>query len=193
VFDWLFEGHLTVYALLAAAVVVMVALWRRDRKRAYLLGAGVALVLMALYCVLDWAVETDREQIVRKVREMADAVGKRDSETIGRHISDQFSHQFSRATKQTLLDAARQHISSGRVREVAVWDFRFKGPIDRAGGRAEVVFQAKPKGDIEGMIKGAWFRCEAEFVLEGAQGWRMRGFRLFPLNEGDASKEINPF
>jgi hypothetical protein len=192
VFDWLFEGNLTVYALLVAATVALLALWRRDRKRVYLLGAGVAVALIGVYFLLDWAVETDREQIVRKVREMADAVGRRDLDGLGRHISEQFRHKLSGRDKQAMLGAARSHASSGLVREVTVWDFRFAGPIDRAG-KAEVVFQAKPKGDVERLSKGAWFRCEAEFAFEGAQGWRLRNFRLFPLNDGGPGQEINPF
>ena len=39
-FDWLFEGRLTIYALLALAAGVLLALWWRDRKNGYLHGAA---------------------------------------------------------------------------------------------------------------------------------------------------------
>ena len=189
-FDWLFEGRPTVYALLAVAVVVLLALWWRERKPRYLLGAGLVLVLIAVYFVLDWAVETDREQIVRKVREMAAAVRTVDVNALVKDISEQFTSPQGRDKQQT-REFARDLIGSKQVTDVVVWDFHFDGPIDRAGP-VEVIFQAKPHGNV-GVVEGAWFRCVATFVHEGTGGWRLRGVKLFPLTQTGPGDEIKPF
>jgi hypothetical protein len=191
VFDWLFEGRLTVYALLAVAAIVLGILWWRERKPRYLFGIGVVLALMAVYSVLDWAVETDREQIVRKVREMSAAVHAGNIDALFKDISDQFKSPQGRDMQAT-RDFARGMIESKQVTEVTVWDFHFNGDIDRARP-VEVVFQVKPRGSVGVGVEGLFFRCVATFVHEGNGGWRLHGCKLFPPGQADESNAIPAF
>ena len=74
-FDWLFEGRPSVYLLFGAAAFAYLALWyRNQKKKRRLRAAAVCVVLACFYAGLDWAVETDREQVRHRVEEMAAAV-----------------------------------------------------------------------------------------------------------------------
>src|SRR6266849_845754 len=76
--DWLFEGLWQVYAVLGMGAAVMLILWWRDRRRGWLYGVAVVGFLILLYVLLDFAVETDGEQIGRELQEMSRAVRNRD-------------------------------------------------------------------------------------------------------------------
>jgi hypothetical protein len=188
VFDWLFEGHLSVYLALAIAAGVSlywgVTLfrWRGRRRQSYpyLAAGGVALALMGLYFVLDRAVETDREQVVRKLNEMAAAVARRDLDAIFEPISDSYRSPQGK-TKQQTRDFARVQLDSGRVREMAIWDISIRS-LDRGAGRGQVLFRLKPKGP-EFQMDGL---CEAELDFDPAHGWRIRSTHFWgPGGLGD--------
>src|SRR5207237_1141367 len=87
---WLVEGDSFVYFLLACAVAALGAAWRRTRKRRYAVAAGVAASLIVGYFFLDRFVESDGEQMVRKVREVAAAISANDLDAAFQHVSDTF-------------------------------------------------------------------------------------------------------
>jgi hypothetical protein len=194
VFDWLFEGHLTVYVLLAGVAAVALFLWWQDRRRrAPLLAAGAALALIGLYFALDCLVETDREQIIRKVQEMADGIRANDPARVVQHLSDSYRSPQGRDRTQ-LQKFVPTYVGPGKVEELVVWDFRFPEPIDAAKGETTVVFQAKPRGPLaEQMLKGGWLRCEATFVKEEPHGWRIRSSRIAPLNQSGPTDEYRGY
>jgi hypothetical protein len=173
VFDWLFEGHLSVYVLLAVAAGVALFYWRRNRKRPPLIIALCFLGLIALYFILDKAIETDGEQIARKIREMAAAVERRDLDALFAHVADDFRSPRGK-TKAMLRQYTQDKLAQFRVREVVVWDLHVRA-IDRAAGRAQVVLRFKPKGDE---IPPLEFLCEAEFALDAQHGWRLQTCRF---------------
>lgn len=141
---------------------------RRGVNPIFLL-ALVPLVLMLGYFITDRLVETRREQIQRKLHEMAAGVKARDMDRIFRHISSQFRHEhYDRDSFRRAVDAA---LRNNLVSEVEVWDLKF---LDEGGN---VEFQAKPKG---GMADGyTFFRVTAEFVRDPDGQWRMKGFQVF--------------
>ena len=95
-FDWLFEGHLSVYFLLTAIAVLFVVLGVRTRNRRWYAAAAGAVALAGLYCLLDFAVETDREQIQRKVNAMAAGFRRRPTSTPCLKRLGQFHCPFAR-------------------------------------------------------------------------------------------------
>jgi hypothetical protein len=187
VFDWLFEGRQTVYVVLAAAAALLLVAWWQTRKRYWLIGAGAVVGLVGLYFLLDRLVETDREQVVRKVREMAAAVEARNIDGIFVHVSKEF--RLGGLDKDGFRSFAEQAIRLRQVEEVEVWDFdvppAYRSPHEsRVGGStrqtlvAQVAFRAKPKGNGPGM-EGVGYPCEARFVRDPDGQWRLLDFQVF--------------
>jgi hypothetical protein len=185
VFDWLFEGRAAVYVSLAAVAIVLLAAWQQTRRGKWPIGVGAVALLVGLYFLLDRLVETDREQVVRKVQEMAAGVRTRDANAIFRHVSERFSHGgANRARFREMVDAV---LRGGVVDEVEVWGFQFAGdfraavPLPGQEARAETIrvsFQAKAKGGRA--PEGPGNPCEARFVRDPEDGqWRMLDFQVF--------------
>jgi hypothetical protein len=180
--DWLFEGRTAVYVSLAAAGIVMLVALAQRRKRLWLIGVVLAAVLAGLYFLLDRAVETDREQVVRKMQTMAAAVQPRNLEAIFSHISDRFNRNG--VDKARFRQLASRAIS--QVDEVEVWDFtfpeNFRGTVQLPGEAApaetiQVHFMAKPKGGMA--LGGPANPVEARFVRDPDGQWRMVNFQVF--------------
>ncbi len=167
-FDWLFEGRLLVYVILALLVGAFVGVWwAYGRRRGWLYAAGVVVVLIGVYFLLDRLVETAHEQVERKLGEMAAAVRRGDVGRIFEHISEQFRWQgMDKASFRAFVDG---HLKSKQVDDLAIWDV--KGPDERG----EVLFSAKPKGPT---LPDFQFRIVSEFVLESGGQWRLRTFQV---------------
>jgi hypothetical protein len=181
-FSWLFEGHSSIYLVLGAAAVALLALWWRTRKRRYAVALGLVPVLAGLYGLLDVAVETDGEQISRTVQGMAAGVGAGALDRVFEHVAEQFTSPAGRDKR-----AARQEADTVRrqygVREVTVWGFEPKA-VSRPTRTARVEFRVKVRSHLSRDVE--FFLCRAEFVLEGDGQWRLKGFQLFnPFVETD--------
>jgi hypothetical protein len=182
VLDWLFEGRPAVYVSLAAVGFVMLVAWVQNRKRLWLIGVGTVVVLAGLYYLLDRAVETDREQVERKVEEMAAAVRPRNVEAILRNVSDRFNR--GGRDKASFRQWVSAHI--GLVEEVKVWDFGrpddFLGTVPLPGEATpaetiRVTFLAKASGGMA--MGGPANPCEARFIRDPDGQWRMLDFQVF--------------
>jgi hypothetical protein len=171
-FDWLFEGRTSVYAVLAALTVFLLLVWWQMRKRWLLGGVVFAAALVGLYALLDKVVETDREQIVRKIKEMAAAASARNLNAAFAHISDQFLSRGGN-TKSQLRNIAQMHLDSRQVESVQVWDIQIEGQPSREQGEVHVFFSAKTHGSQEFLSD-----CDAVFTFHPEHGWQMRSFRL---------------
>jgi len=176
VFDWLFEGRPTVYLVLATAAVILLALWWKARKRKYLIAVGVVAALAGVYYLLDASVESDREQIVRKVREMAAGVKAGDADKVFANVSDQFRRP-SGTNKQQFRERAKPFLTPGRFTDVAVWEFQHKEEPSRAERKAVVAFMVKIRGGGTG-AEDVPYRCTATFVLDTDDQWRLQSFTL---------------
>jgi hypothetical protein len=181
VFDWLFEGRLIVYVALVLAGLAFLMLWWSTRKRGLLVAAGVMAVLIGVYFLLDRAVETDREQIHRKVEEMAAAITDNDLDRAFEVLSDQF-HTPRGTDKDGLRRVAQTYRASGQVNRVKVWDIRI-GSLSREQGQAKVGFNVKVE---PAMNIHLW--CDTVFDHDDTHGWRLRTFRLY-----DPSKNNEEF
>ncbi|MGH7225598.1 MAG: hypothetical protein ACRELF_20465, partial [Gemmataceae bacterium] len=170
-FDWLFEGRTSVYVVLAALTVFLLLVWWQTRKRWCLVAVVVAVAMIGLYAQLNKTVETDREQIVRKVQEMAAAMNARDLDRLFENISDNFRSPEGR-DKQQLRDTIANYLQTGMVRNVRVWDIVCEDTPSREHPPARVSFSAKADSGRELLAD-----CEATFDFEAEHGWRLRSLR----------------
>jgi hypothetical protein len=175
VFDWLFEGRLSVYVFLGALAVLLLIAWWQNRWAWCLAGVGILLVLIGLYWLLDRLVETDREEITRKVEELAAAVRQKRLNAAFEHVSDQFRSP-SGMTKQQFRDGAEREIHRYEITEIVVWDFEYPERPSREKGTARASFRFKVKGSFGDFIE---HRCEPVFVYEPPRGWRLKSFKIF--------------
>jgi hypothetical protein len=178
VFDWLFEGRTTVYVVLAALTLLLLALAWQTRKRHWLLGAGAVLALAAVYFLLSLIVETDRKQIEHKLQEMAAGVKDHDPDKVFAHVSEDF--RLGGKDKAKFREFAEPHLRGSGDREVVVWDVRFP-PESRSALRGGpgtgvlVEFRITPKG-FDGR-DGLSYPCDATFVRDPDRQWRLKSFR----------------
>ncbi len=172
-FDWLFEGHATIYCLLGALAGLLVAAWWMTRKRWLLVGVGVLAGLAGVYFLLDRLVETPNEQIGRKLNEMAAAVKARNPDAVMRHIAADFHFRHQdRAAFAALVDRA---LHQGLIEDLSVWDFRT--PDGGTDLTRKVEFTAKPRGGV--VPEGLFYRVKATFVRETDGQWRHADVRSF--------------
>ncbi len=182
-FDWLFEGRATVYVPLALVAAALLAVWWfYGRKRRWLYAAGVVVGLVGVYFLLDRLVETRREQIERKLQEMARGVKDRNVDAIFAHISDRFDYRGLK--KPAFRAVAEATLRTGRVTELVIWNVKH---LDNHG---KVRFQAKPKGSVGDNVGTD---VEAQFVNENGQ-WRLRTFEVFqPFVDANQPFDVLPF
>ena len=129
--------------------------------------------MIALYALLDKFVETDREQIVRKVQEMAAAMNARDLDGLLENISDNFRSPQGK-DKQELRDTIANYLQMGVVGNVRIWDIACESTPSREHPPARVFFRAKAESGGRELLAD----CEATFDFDAEHGWRLRSLRL---------------
>jgi hypothetical protein len=189
VFDWLFEGQLAVYVVLVTVALLLVVIWWQLPKRYWLLAAWLVMGLAVVYFLLDHLVETDREQIDRKIKEMSSAVRARSLDGIFTHVSSQFRlGGLNRDGFRTFVD---QVLRQNQVDEIVVWDIAFPPDFRTTSGSvqsARVLFQVKARGRS---LPDSPFRCEAQLIRDPDGQWRLQGFQLFnPLVDSNQPIQI---
>jgi hypothetical protein len=172
VFDWLFEGNPSVYVALVGVAVLLLILWWQRRKRWCLFAVAVVAALAGVYALLDVAVETDREQIVRKINAMIAAVNAHNLDAAFTHISDQFRSANGK-TKADVRATAEMYVNQRYVESVKVWDITMLERPSREHPPARVFFSVKTSGVQEFLAD-----CDATFDFDAQHGWRLSGFRL---------------
>jgi hypothetical protein len=172
VFDWLFEGRPSVYVALAGVAVLLLILWWQRRKRGLLFAVGFVAALAGLYAILDVSVETDREQIVRKINAMIAAVNAHNLDAAFTHISDQFRSAHGKS-KADLRATAEMYMNQKFVESVKVWDITMPERPSREHPLARVFFSAKTSGVQEFLTD-----CDATFDFDPQHGWRLSSLRL---------------
>jgi hypothetical protein len=172
--SWLVEGEPIVYAVLGCVLVGFGLAWWRTRKRRYAVAAGVVAALMAGYFLLDRFVESDGEQMVRKVNEIATAISAHDLDAAFGNVSDGFDRPpRNKASFRKFCDDT---LRAGNVTEVRVWDL---APVDvsRPQRTGAVEFHFK--------VRGRWgesppnYFGKVAFVLDGDGQWRVKTFDVY--------------
>jgi hypothetical protein len=179
---WLVEGNATLYFLTACAAAILAGLWWRTRRRKYAVAAGVAGLLVGGVYLLDRAVESPAEQMVRKVNDISAAVGSRDFDRMFRHVSDHFRR--GGFDKRMFREFAERVAHQRNVTEFTPWGFE-PGPISNAARRGELEFQFKIRGNWS--AGNEFFRARTEWVLDPDDEWRIQTFDVFnPYTDSNA-------
>ncbi len=173
-FDWLFEGQAAVYVLLAVVAILLLGFWWQYRKRALLALAAAVGFLMLGYYLLDVLVETDREQIQRKVAEMGVGLRERKLDTVFQHISESF--RYETRDKQAMRKAAEEAMNRLNVREAQLWEIQIES-IDRPAKKAKVQFLGKAQTNFTSGQE--YLRIVGEFTLDPDGQWRLKSFNAF--------------
>ena len=182
-FDWLFEGRPAVYVTLGVVAVLLAALWWRDRRRHWLYAIGVVGLLAAIYLLLDFAVETRREQITRRLQTIESAVKAGNAEQVMEQFSPQF--RYRNVTREQFRAAVISRLKSKFVDDLTIWEVR----VPDAPGK--VSFKAKPKGKV-GDNPG--FQVRAEFVQDPDGQWRMKSFEVYNYySDGESPHDVTPY
>jgi hypothetical protein len=189
-YNRLADPNPAIYLLFLIAGLVLLAVWSRTRKRKYLNAVGVVAVLAGAVFALDYFLESDREQVVRKIDEAARSVEARDLDRFFRHVSEQFHYGSSnKARFRALLE---QYRNAGNLQSIRVWDVQVEKPPGQDGTPPDemtVRFRLRVTGSYGGGPQQGAFTCRSVFVRDPDKEWRLKGFRVFPL-VGDESSEI---
>jgi hypothetical protein len=185
--EWLFEGQLLIYAILAAALVFLTIGWKQTPRKSYLVGIIALAVLLVLYYVLDLVVVTDREQIRHALNEMSAGVEAR---SIGR-IFDNVSDTYNRhgMSKEAFRQVCTGVINARHVDRVAMWGCEFapgykqrESQSDARETIAKVRFQAKP----EGASGVSLYQVDAVFHRDTDGKWRLQSWEVFDPYHNDS-------
>ncbi len=181
-FDWLFEGLPAVYILLAVvAVALFFVYWQWRRKVWLFLMVGV-VALIGLYALLDYLVETDREEIERKLAIMAEGVRTHNTDAVFMHISENFVSPGAN-NKAAFRKEAEGRI--GTVTKITIWNYRFDNKPERGKEFNGLTFRFKVSPS--GLQSDPWFDCRPVFEYDSVKGWQLKGFKVF---KPDNTEEI---
>jgi hypothetical protein len=187
--DWLFEGLWQIYAALGLIALVLVILWWRDRRRYWLYGLLVVAALISLYMLLDYAVETDREQIGIRLQKMSQAVHNRTLNEGFELVADDAA--FQGMNKAEMRGKANEYVNSGRVTDVIVRDFRLESKSGSAPEVAKVEFMIKVQGNLGGGFNSIPIFCKAQFKKNPTKGWQLSAVELFdPVHNDEPFPKI---
>jgi hypothetical protein len=173
---WLVEGDTTLYFVLASVGLICVAVWWRTRRRGYAVAAGAAAVAILGLSLLDRLIESDREQMIRKVQEVADAISHRRLDRAFEHVSEQFDRRGK--NKQGFREFADAHLRRGFVTDVQVWDFTVT-EVSAESRRGVVECFFKVRGNFPGGESPPGALTRIVFTLDPDQQWRVKNFDWF--------------
>jgi hypothetical protein len=180
----LFESWFNLLLVALPITLVLLVLWRRTvsaRYRDALLGVVAAAALLLL--VIQPAVETNREAIIRICHELAAATRVPDIEAIGAHVASDYADPRFKS-KAELMQHVNATLTRYAIERPRVW--RFDVAID--GDQATATFQGfcdvrRASGELVSNISSAW---ELTFVARDGR-WRVRRIDARKIGPRDVS------
>jgi hypothetical protein len=191
--EWLFEGQLIVYAILGAALVFLLIIWKQTPRKSYLIGVIALAALIGLYYLLDLFVVTDREQIASAIQELSAGVEAHNVDRIFAQVSDTYNrHGMSKPMfRQTVASI----IEGGHVDRVVMWrcdfapDYKQKeSESDPRETVAKVRFQAKPVAANGQNL----YEVHAVFHRDSDGKWRLQSWEVFDPFHNDTTPVSMP-
>jgi hypothetical protein len=175
--SWFTESPTWAYFLLAVAAIVLTFRFFTTRQVKYLYGFPILVVLAFGFWAIDYLVETDREQVERKTKELADAAQLGDLDKLLDLFSTRFS-SLSFASRDELLADARKYLRPGQDRAVQFWNLDVKVSPDRRQITSRC--SASARGQFGGWTQEPQHLgvVELTFRKDGDGQWRIRQLRV---------------
>lgn len=179
----------TVYLVLGALLVVTGAIAAQKQDRRAVIPFAVTFFLMLAVFVIDRAVESPREEAVRRVHQMAMAADAKNAHTFspdafGEHLADEVSIGAEGQAKTLSRDQLKSHHFWQMLRQanvhVAVWDFSRDDVKVLDDNTVEIGFMGK--GELDGGQQIPVY-CRARFSKQPDGSFKITSLRTFePLD-----------
>jgi len=174
---WFTETPLWAYFLLAVAALVLGFRFYVTREAKYLYSLPALLALAFGFWLIDYMVETDREQVERKTKELADFAEKGNVD----RLLDLFSSRFtstSFASREVLAAEARKYLVPRQDRRIQFWNVTVKSNANQQEISSRCSVQASgqfgPYRDDQPRLGVLDFT----FTKDGDGQWRIRHMRV---------------
>jgi hypothetical protein len=175
----------TLYILLGTMAIIFGAIFaNRQSRKSFIQFAIAGGCLLALY-LIDKAVESPREESVRKVEEIARATQNNTVSSVMNHFSDEF--KYGSTTKKDVankLNTLRQRWSEWTGGEA--WDFSRENYKQISENTLTIGFRGQARGFP--IVSEKYVR--ATFKKESDNQWRMTQVEFFERNKGDQGSPV---
>jgi hypothetical protein len=176
----------TLYLVLGGIVVVTAALAARRQDRKSVAAFGIALAVLLSLVLVDRAVESPREEAVRRVQEMVHAADTRNPDAFVAHLADTIEYKGVGSTVTLTREQVRNSPFWSVLRlqnvHVAAWDFSRDDVKEIDANTIEVGFLAK--GETDGKQFPVYIRATFARQADGR-------FRLTRFASYEAMKRTN--
>ena len=162
------------YAILlyAIAAMIAVAVWyrRRDRKSHVAMIAVLAIVAALIF--VSYKLESPREEAIRRVNGVIDAMNRFEAGQAVEHVSETFNYRG--AVRSSLQRAQLNQILRDRQARISAWDFaRDDVQYDPSGNTVTIGFNVNVSGH-DGSRPGFYVR--ATCIKDPDGQYRLSGF-----------------
>jgi hypothetical protein len=172
------------YLILVVVTLVTGAVWFRNRTRSSLINFGLVFAVLVALFLIDWFVESPREQAVRRVQAMVDAANARSPEAFVAQVSPSFNYRG--ADRERLRTSDVWQIMARYNVRVAVWDFAREDFKPISDSEIEIGFLAK--GEADGKPVPKYVRTR--FVRDPDGEYRLRSVAFYdPVQRTRGSEE----
>jgi hypothetical protein len=184
----------TLYLILGGVVVVTAAIAARRQDRRSLAVFGVALTLLLLVWIIDRAVESPREEAVRRVNEMVHAADSHNPEAFVAHLADTVEYKGVDAPRTMTREQVRNSQFWSQLRtfgvHVAAWDFSRDDVKEIDANTVEIGFLAK--GEAQGRQFPVYIR--ATFARQADGQFKLTRFATYePMKRTNEAINIPNF
>jgi hypothetical protein len=159
----------SLYVILGVISVILGSIALRRQKRSDAINFAIPLAALVALFLIDYFVESPREQVVKAIQEMETATQNKKHEDVFKHVSEKF--QYESLDKKGLQEKAKHAESIEMWKGIRVAGLQRKG-FTLKGDIAEQKFYVEPLGYPVGEYQ---FDCTAFFKKEGER-WMLTGF-----------------
>jgi hypothetical protein len=178
----------TIYVILGTVVIILAALWARNRTRSNLIQLAIGAAFLLAVVICDALVESPREQAVRIMKEMARATQERRMDDAFRHISDSFNYNNA-ISKTALRERARWAEAQPGFAGVGVSTFERADAKRIDDKTVQIGFEVFA---LNAPVGEGRFYCLGTFKQETDGEYRLTGLEFHKANEGAAGQVVFP-